>query len=51
MERESGISVLSSINKSIHGMSKFLSGEIEEIVNSLQQIEKEELIKDSMNNG
>ena len=39
------------INKSIHGMSKFLSGEIEEIVNSLQQIEKEELIKDSMNNG
>ena len=39
------------INKSVHGMSKFLSGEIEEIINSLQQIEKEELIKESMNNG
>ncbi len=39
------------VKKSIHGMSKFLSGEIEEIVTSLQQLEREELIAYSVSNN
>jgi peptide chain release factor 1 len=39
------------IKKSIHGMTKFLSGEIEEIVTLLQQLEREELIAYSVSNN